>query len=67
VVVVVFFGGHGEELGLGGVAGLAPELEVPVDEGAAVRVDFGVLDDDGPGADAGFAPGVLVSLFLSFF
>jgi hypothetical protein len=58
VVVVVFLGGHGQDLGFGGVAGLAPELEVPVDKGAAVLVDVGVFDDDGPGADAGFAPGV---------
>lgn len=57
VVVVVFLGRHGEGLGLGGVDGLAPELEVPVGEGARVLVDDGVFDDDGPGADAGLAPG----------
>lgn len=45
VVVVVFFGGHGEESGFGGVDGFAPELEVPVGEGAVVFVDDCVLDD----------------------
>ena len=59
VVVVVFFGGHGEDLGFGGVLGFAPELEVPVGESTLVVVDLGVLDDDCPVADAGFAPGIV--------
>lgn len=56
VVVVVFFGRQGKWCGFAGVDGFAPELEVPVDPCAVEFVDLGVFDDDGPGADAGFAP-----------
>ncbi len=56
MVIVVFVRRHGQDLGLGRVDGLAPELEVPINEFAMMLVDFGVLDYDGPGTDAGFTP-----------
>jgi hypothetical protein len=38
VVVVVFFGWHGEEGGFGGVDAFAEEFKVPVGEGSVVFV-----------------------------
>jgi hypothetical protein len=56
VIVVVVFGGEGEESGFGGVDGFTPEFEMPVREGAVVFVYCCVFDDDGPGSYAGFTP-----------
>lgn len=56
VVVVVMLRRHGEKGGLGSVDRFAPELEMPVDEGAIVIVHLCVFNDDCPGPNAGFAP-----------
>lgn len=57
MIVVVFFRGHGKGGSFAGVVRFAPELEVPVNPSAVELIDFGVLDDNSPGAFAGFAPG----------
>jgi hypothetical protein len=47
------------------IDGFAPEVEAPVDECAIELVFYGVLDDYGPFADAGLAPGTrLVAVLL---
>lgn len=56
MVVVVFFSGHWKKGSFAGIDRFAPELQVPIDPSAIELVDFGVLDDDGPGAFARFAP-----------
>lgn len=60
MVVVVVGVGEREEGGFGGIDGFAPELDVEVCEVARVLVDGCVAEDEFPGADAGFAPGVCV-------
>ena len=35
---------------------LSPQIESPVDKTTLLVIDFGVLDDNGPIADSGFAP-----------
>ena len=56
MVVVVVFGGHGQEFLGCWVDAFAPEGQSPVGEGAIVLVHVGIFDYDGPFAYAWFAP-----------
>jgi hypothetical protein len=56
VVVIVVFGWHGKHGSFCGIDGLAPELQVPVNKGAVVLIDYGVSNDNSPGANSRFTP-----------
>lgn len=56
MIVVIFLGGHGQKLRLGSILAFTPELEMPVNEFAGEVVYDGVLDNDGPVANASFSP-----------
>lgn len=56
VVVIVVFRWHRKHGSFGGIDRLAPELQVPVHKGSIVLIDYGVSDDNSPGANSGFTP-----------
>ena len=58
VIIVIVLLGHREKLLRRRINTFAPKSQFPICEGTVMLVNFGVLDDNTPFADAGFSPGV---------